>query len=102
MMAKKKTKKKKEKKNLGQTNRVIVQKMNNAVAGKLKKYERLEAREFVDFTHFSSLALKHVKQACKNHYNQQIGSCDVLNSDRGLSCVKDSQIAANKVFWCDS
>ena len=72
--------------------------MNPTVTGKLKKYEPLEAREFVDFTNFSSLALKYVKQACEDHYNQLIGSCDVLNSDRGSSCVEDSQIAGSKLF----
>ena len=41
--------------------------MNPTVTGKLKKYEPLEAREFVDFTNFSSLALKYVKQACEDH-----------------------------------
>ena len=69
---------------------------------KVKKYEPLEARELVDFTNFSSLSLKNVKQACEDHFHQEIGSCDVLYSDRGPCCVKDSQIAGKKVFWCDS
>ena len=38
--------------------------MNPTVTAKLKKYEPLVAREFVDFTNFSSLILKNVKQAC--------------------------------------
>ena len=76
----------------------MVSRISPTATGKLKKYEPLEAREFADFTNFSSLTLKNVKQACKDHYHQQIGSCDVLHSDRGPSCVKDSQIAGKKVF----
>ena len=65
---------------------------------KVKKCKPLEAREFVDFTNFSSLTLKYVKQACEDHCNQLIGSCNVLYSDRGSSCVEDSQIAGPKLF----
>ena len=42
-----------------------VQKMNPTVTGKLKKYEPLEAREFVDFTNFSSLALNMLSKRVK-------------------------------------
>ena len=92
-MANKRTGKNEEKKNFGRNNCVIVQKMNPTVTGKLKKFEPLEAKEFVDFTNFSSLTLRNVKQACEYHYNQQIGSYDVLYS----------QIASKKsFFWCDS
>ena len=93
MMVNKRTEKKEEKKNLGKTNGIMVQKMNHAVTGKLKKCESLEAKEFVELTNFSSITLKIVKQACEDHYNQQIGSCDVPTSDRGPSCVKNGQIA---------
>ena len=48
MTASKRTRKK-EKKNLGQTNCIMVQKMNPTVTGKLSKYEPLEAREFYRF-----------------------------------------------------
>ena len=56
MTASKRTRKKEEIKNFGQTNCIMVQKINPRVAGKLSKYESLEAREFVD--------LKNVAKIC--------------------------------------
>ena len=40
MMVNKRTEKKEEKKNLGKTNGIMVQKMNHAVTGKLKNASR--------------------------------------------------------------
>ena len=41
------------------------------------------------------MLLKYVE----GHCNKQWGSCDVSYSDRGPSCVEDSQIAGSKGFF---
>ena len=95
-MTKKRTGKSEEKKNVAST--IMVQIMNSIATGKLKKYEPLEAREFVDFTEYKALTLENVKRACEIHYGEVRGSCDVLYSDRGPSCIEDTQIVSKKVF----
>ena len=81
MMAYKRTGKKEEKKNFGQTNSIIIQKKNPTVSEKIKKYELLEVRETADlFYKFSSLTLRNVKQVCKDHYNHEIGSCAAIGA----------------------
>ena len=81
MIAYKRTGKKEERKNFGQTNCIMIQEKNPTVTGKLKKYEALEVREIVDFFYkFSSLTLKNVKQVCKDHNNQEIGSCAAIGA----------------------
>ena len=76
----------------------MVQKMNPQPSGKLKKYEPLEPREFVDFSEYNNITLKNVKNAFEKFYGERNGSCDVLYSDRGPSCIDDEQLSGKKVF----
>ena len=62
---------------------IVVQRVNSQPSGKLKKYEPLDARDFVDFSNYDSLTLNNVKEACENFYAAPSGSCNVLYSDRG-------------------
>ena len=65
---------------------------------KVKKIRTTRSKRICRFYKFFITGAKYVKQACEDHYNQLIESCDVLYSDRGSSCVKDSQIAGSKLF----
>ena len=65
---------------------------------KIKTIRTIRSKRICRFYKCFILTLKNIKQAYKDHYHQQIGSWDVLHSDRGPSCVKDSQIAGKKVF----
>lgn len=56
----------------------------------------MEPREFVTVS--SSVNLQSVKEAREKHYNEEKGTCDVLHSDRGSSCVSDDQVIGKKVF----
>ena len=77
---------------------LIVQRMSTAPTGRLKKYEPLQAREFVPFSKHFELTIKNIKQACEQHYNAPRNSCDILVSDRGPSCTKIDQIKGRKVY----
>ena len=99
MMANKRTGKKERRKEEFGTNQFNNGSKNEPRSNwKVKKIRTTRSKRICKFYKFSSLTLKNVKQACEDHYNQQIGSCDVLHSDRGSSCVEDSQIAGKKVF----
>ena len=76
----------------------MVQRMAPIASGKQKKYEPERTRDFVNFSDFSSLTLANVKLACEKFYGEEEGSCDVLFSDRGPSCIEDEQIAGKKVI----
>lgn len=77
---------------------IMVQRMAPIATGKQKKYEPERTRDFVHFTEYSNLTLANVKKACERFYNEPQGSCDVLFSDRGPSCIEDEQIAGKKVI----
>ena len=85
-------------KNQKKPSSIMVQRMAPIPTGKQKKFEPERTRDFVDFTEYSTLSLKSVKQACEKFYGEPDGSCDVLFSDRGPSCISDDQIAGKKVI----
>ena len=76
----------------------MVQRMNPVPSGKLKKFDPAQPRDFIDFTEYSKLTLKNVKDACEKFYNEDKGSCDILYDVTGPSCTADDQLAGMKVF----
>eukprot|EP00794_Sanderia_malayensis_P007665 gene7665-8501_t len=78
---------------------LMVQRMSSQPTGRLKKYEPLDTREFVDFTNYDEVTIDNIKTACESHYNAPAGSCDVLLSDRGPSCYLTEQITNKKVYF---
>lgn len=44
------------------------------------------------------MSLDNVKRACEKYYGEPEGSCDVLYSERGPSCIEDDQIIGKKVL----
>ena len=77
---------------------IVVQRVNTQPTGKLKKFEPLDSRDFVDFSNYDSLTLKNIKHACELFYGAPTGSCDVLYSDRGPSCTLDEHVIGKKVY----
>ena len=77
---------------------IVVQRVNSQPSGKVKKYEPLDARDFVDFSNYDSLTLYNVKEARENSYAAPRGSCDVLYSDRGPSCTNNDHIVGRKAI----
>ena len=62
---------------------ITVQRMGCHPAGRQKKYEALDARDFVDFSNYDELSIDNIRLACETHYNAPAGSCDVLLTDKG-------------------
>eukprot|EP00794_Sanderia_malayensis_P008559 gene8559-9474_t len=75
---------------------IVLQRVNSQPTGKLKKFEPLDSKDFVDFTQYESLTLKNIKHACESCYGAPTGSCDVLYSDRGPSCTLDGHVMGKK------
>ena len=78
----------------------MVQRLSSVPSGRLKKYQPIEAREFVPFI-FHEYTLENVKASCESekHYGKPPGSCDVLASNRGPSCSQIQQSQSKKVFF---
>eukprot|EP00794_Sanderia_malayensis_P006542 gene6542-7280_t len=75
---------------------IVLQRVNSQPTGKLKKFEPLDSKDFVDFTQYESLTLKNIKHACESFYGAPTGSCNVLYSDRGPSCTLDGHVMGKK------
>ena len=68
-------------------------------SGHLKKFEPLDTRDFIPFDEYEELTLDNIKEACENFYKAPEDSCDILASDRGISCTKLEQLKGKKVFF---
>ena len=77
---------------------IMVQRMG-AEANRVKKFEPLDTRDFVDFSDFDEISIENIKSACETFYEMPKGSCDVLLSDRGPSCYLTEQIIGDKVYF---
>ena len=66
----------KEKQNKVST--IMVQRMAPVPTGKSNKYELERTRDFVNFSDYSSLSLKDIKDACEKFYEEAQGSCDAI------------------------
>ena len=80
-------------------NDILVQRMSSAVSGRLRKYEPLDTKDFVSFEDYEELSVENIKEACEKFYNASPGSCDILASDSGTSCMKLEQIKGRKVYF---
>ena len=76
----------------------MVQRMSSE-ANRLKKFEPLDTRDFVDFSDFDEISIDNIKLACEKFYEMPKGSCDVLLGDRGPSCYLTEQIVGKKVYF---
>ena len=81
--------------NILNTGELVVQRYNEEVTGKVKKYAKMGARQFVPYS-YGELTIENVK-ACIRHFTRQFQlgtnvACDVLAGDQGPSCVSMSQI----------
>ena len=77
---------------------IMIQRMT-AEANRLKKYEPLDTRDFVDFSAYNELSIENIKEACEKYYEMPTGSCDILLGDRGPSCYLNEQISCKKVYF---
>ena len=77
---------------------IMVQRMSSE-ANRLKKFEPLDTRDFVDFSDFDEISIDNIKLACEKFYEMPKGSCDVLLGDRGPSCYLTEQIVGKKVYF---
>ena len=77
---------------------ILVQRMRT-VPNRLKKYEPLDTRNFVDFSGYDEISISNIKEACEKFYDQAPGTCDVLLGDRGPSCYLTEQVANKKVYF---
>ena len=77
---------------------ILVQRMST-VPNKLKKYEPLDTRDFVDFSGYGEISISNIKEACEKFYDQAPGTCDVLLGDRGPSCYLTEQVANKQVYF---
>ena len=59
----------------------------------------LDTRDFVDFLDYDELSIDNIRDACKKFYDMPQGSCDVLLSDRRLSCFLSEQISGRKFYY---
>ena len=79
---------------------LTVQRLNADVAGKLQKYSRIGAREFVPFD-FDEYTIENIKSACMKHFGipeNGLLCCDVLAGEQGPSCLSVKQIPDFKVI----
>ncbi|MEO0686094.1 MAG: hypothetical protein AAFY76_13915, partial [Cyanobacteria bacterium J06649_11] len=77
---------------------IMVQRMAPVPTRKSKKYEPERTRDFVNFSDYSSLSLKNIKDACEKFYEEAQGSCDVLFSNRGPT-LRMTRLLGKKLFW---
>ena len=73
-----------------------------AEANRLKQFEPLDARDFVDFSDLHEISIENIKSACEKYYEMPKGSFDVLLSDMSPSCYLTEQIIGKKFISFDS
>lgn len=74
---------------------LTVQRLSSEVSGKVQKFSRIGAREFVPFTDYDDITLPNIKLACEKHFSTTVGKsvmCDVLAAEQGPSCSTLEQI----------
>ena len=89
--------------NLLNTGELAVQGYSEEITGKVQKYARMSATQFVPYS-YGELTIESIKEACIRHFTCQFQlgknvACDVLAGDQGPSCVFMSQIPD---LLCDS
>ena len=64
----------------------------------LKKFEPLDAREFVNFSSFDELSIENLKEACESFFDMPPGTCDALLTERAQFCFLTEQITGKKLY----
>ena len=72
-----------------------MQRMSTA-PNRLKMYEPLYTRDFVDFSEYGQISISNIKEACEKFYDQAPGTCDVLLGDRGPSSTSLSRLPTKR------
>ena len=81
---------------------IMVQKMSSEPSGRAKKYEPLDARNFVDFRSHNVLSFENIKVAYERFYDAPMFSCDVLHSDKQVPpAIQQSRYKERKFFMQD-
>ena len=79
---------------------IVVQRLRAEVSGKVQKYSRVGAKEFVSFEEFGELTIQNIKDACMKHFGINNGkmTCDSLAGVQGPSCTSVKQLPSFKVI----
>ena len=79
---------------------IVVQRLRAEVSGKVQKYSRVGAKEFVSFEEFGELTIQNIKDACMKHFGINNGkmTCDGLAGEQGPSCTSVKQLPSFKVI----
>lgn len=72
--------------------------MSSNPSGRLTKDDPLDTSDFFPFNAFTKLFIENIKKACKCFCNIPDYSCDVLVSDRGLSCFHIEHLEGEKLY----
>ena len=80
---------------------IMAQRMRTKT-NRLKKFEPLGSREFVDFSNFDQISIHNINSACEKYDEMAKGSCDVLLSSRGPSCYTTEQLIGKKFILFNS
>ena len=68
--------------NILDAGQLVIQRLSEEVTGKVQKYARMSAREFVPYS-YGELTIENIKEACIRHFTGQFQlgknvACDVL------------------------
>ena len=82
---------------------LVVQRLSSKVTGKLQKYTRVGARQFVPFS-FREVTIPNIRHACKEHFYSKklIGGemeADILAGEQGPSCQMMKHLKDLKVIF---
>ena len=77
---------------------LIAQRLRTEPKGNGTKYAKQGPREFVPFE-YSEVTLENIKRVCKVHYREHSTTCDMLASEKELSCSRLDQIPTFKVMF---
>ena len=82
---------------------LVVQRLSSTVTGKLQKYTRVGARQFVPFS-FREVTIPNIRHACKEHFYSKklIGGemeADILAGEQGPSCQTMKHLKDLKVIF---
>ena len=77
---------------------ILVQRMIT-LPSRLKKYEPLDIRDFVDFSGYGKISISNIKEACEKFYGQSPGTCDIFLGDRCPSCYRTEQVFNKLIYF---
>ena len=79
---------------------ITIHRLSPEVSGKVQKYSRIGAREFVAYDH-DQYTIENIKRACMKHSGLSFDGllcCDVVAGEQGSSCSSIKQLPDFKVI----